>query len=133
MLTITQTTLAQRLRLLTDWHGAVGLSTTWATISESLQQQGIELSRARWAYMRQIDNTHKVTDEPLLAALAYHFGVPAAYLTEEDAPPPVNLTEQWSTIAKLRENQLAKYAHELLSVVSPEKLAKIEAILKDEA
>lgn len=128
-ISIAQDTLAARLSLLLDARKVNGLPADFATIQAGVQAHGANLSRPRWAYIRQPSSSHRTKDTAMLSALAAFFDVDGAYLIEDEAPIPEALQALIPAIRAQREAAVAAYAARLLGDVSPEKLEDLERVL----
>lgn len=126
-----QQDLARKLTLLLDVVVAEGNTPyTYRAIAEGLAEQGLSLSRARWAYM--IAGTGPlVTDVALLTEIAEFFRIPPAYLLGSDDDIPERVDAQLAFVKKLRAKRVVSFAARTLGDVSPEMLRSITELLDE--
>lgn len=125
-----QAELARRLNLLLDVAVAErGKPVTFREIQEQLASRGVNLSRARWFYMK--DGTGRLVSDPeLLTALCEIFKVDASYLLPgSDADLPERIDSQLEFIKSLRAARVKSFAARTLGDVSPETLRLISEYL----
>lgn len=115
--------LSRRLRLLLDAAVAErGKPLTFREISEALATRGVNLSRARWFYMKD-GNGKLIPDRPLLTALADYFKViPDYLLVVEDMAMPDVAWDQRESVHSLRAAKVKSFVDQTLGNVSPETL-----------
>jgi transcriptional regulator with XRE-family HTH domain len=125
--------LARRITLLLDVVAAEGGKPfTYSDISRLLKDRGLELSRARWYYLREGEG-HLVSDVPLLEALADIFGVPPSYLLESDPETPSRVEAQLSLLRSMRKQELKDFALRSLSgVYSQESVSALAKLIDTE-
>lgn len=126
-----QVELARKLNLLLDVVVAEGNTPhTYREIAAGLAEQGLSLSRARWAYM--IAGTGPlVTDAALLTGIAAFFRIPAAYLLGSDDDLPERVDAQLGFVKQLRAQRVVDFAARTLSDVSPEMLRALTELLEN--
>lgn len=125
-----QAELARRLNLLLDVVVAErGQPVTFREVQEKLLDKGINLSRARWFYMK--DGTGRLVSDPkLLSALCEIFNVDPAYLSSGDATHlPERIDSQLEFVKSLRAARVKTFAARTLGDVSPETLRAITEYL----
>ncbi len=121
--------LARRMNLLMDVVQADdGEPYTYRLIAERLKEQGITLSRARWAYILS-GEMYDVKDRPLLEGLARIFDVPASYLLSDSGEVPERVNSQLEFVRSLRARRVKAFAARTLDGVSPETLKAITDFL----
>ncbi|WP_424468077.1 hypothetical protein [Pseudoclavibacter helvolus] len=101
---------------------------TYRLIAERLKEQGITLSRARWAYILS-GEMYDVKDRPLLEGLARIFDVPASYLLSDSGEVPERVNSQLEFVRSLRARRVKAFAARTLDGVSPETLKAITDFL----
>lgn len=127
-----QQELARKLNLLLDVIVAERNSPyTYREIREGLEDQGISLSRARWAYMLSGEGP-LVSDPALLSGLACFFGIDPSYLLGSDTDIPEKIDSQLEFVRALRAARVKKFAMRTLGDVSPKTLRAITKILEKE-
>jgi hypothetical protein len=125
-----QAELARKLNLLLDMVVAErGTTFTYREVSETLAKRGVNLSRARWFYMK--DGTGRMVSDPeLLAALSELFEVDPSYLLgSEGAEIPERIDAQLEFVKSLRAARVKTFAARTLGDVSPETLRAITEYL----
>ena len=128
-----QAELARKLNLLLDTVVAErGVALTYREVSEALAARGVNLSRARWFYMK--DGTGRMVSDPkLLTALSELFQVDASYLLGSDgAEVPERIDAQLEFVKSLRAARVKTFAARTLGDVSPETLRAITEYLNQD-
>jgi hypothetical protein len=128
-----QAELARKLNLLLDIVVAErGTPFTYREVSETLAKRGVNLSRARWFYMK--DGTGRMVSDPeLLAALSELFEVDSSYLLgSEGAEIPERIDAQLEFVKSLRAARVKTFAARTLGDVSPETLRAITEYLNED-
>lgn len=122
--------LSRRIKLLLDAAVAErGQSLTFREISEALATRGVNLSRARWSYLKD-GNGRVIQDRPLLTALAGYFNVSPDYLVAVgDIEISEEAWEQLESVHSLRAERVKSFAQQTLGDVSPETLEAITEYL----
>jgi len=124
-----QAQLARRLNLLLDVVVAErGKPVTFREVQSELASRGINLSRARWFYMKE-GTGRLVSDPELLSGLCSIFGVDPEYLTSGDAALPERIDSQLEFVKSLRAARVKSFAARTLGDVSPETLRVISEFL----
>lgn len=125
-----QQELARRLNLVLDLAVVDdGRPRTYREISAGLQADGIQLSRARWAYMLS-GRGPLVTDAALLAALARVLEIEPDYLTGASDELPERVGALLDTLRNVRVRRVHEFAARSLIDVAPETLASISLLLE---
>lgn len=125
--------LARRLNLLLDVVIAErGTPMTFLELQQKLAGRGVNLSRARWSYMK--DGTDRlVTDPQLLTAISEVFGIDPAYLLgDEDSGLPEQIDSRLEFLKALRAAKVKSFAARALGEVSPETLRAITEFLNND-
>jgi hypothetical protein len=124
--------LARRLNLLMDVATAEGHTPTYREIAESLDEEGIRLSRSRWAYMLA-GSGPLVKDRRLLDAISSFFGVEPAFLNGERGDDlPRRIEAQLDLVRAMRAARVKNFAARALGDVSPDTLRAITRFLDEE-
>lgn len=127
-----QLELARKLNLLLDVVVAEGNTPyTYKQIEAGLNEKGLSLSRARWAYMITGDGPH-VTDVDLLTGIGEFFRIPPEYLLGSDGDLPERVDSQLAFVKSLRAKRVVNFAARILGDVSPETLRSITALLAED-
>lgn len=127
-----QRELARKLNLLLDVVVAEGNTPyTYKQIAAGLQDRGLSLSRARWAYMITGDGP-LVTDVDLLTGIGEFFRIPPEYLLGSDDDLPERVDSQLAFVRSLRARRVVSFAARTLGDVSPETLRSITALLEED-
>lgn len=127
-----QLELARKLNLLLDVVVAEGNTPyTYKQIAAGLQEKGLSLSRARWAYMITGDGA-LVTDVDLLTGIGEFFRIPPEYLLGSDGDLPERVDSQLAFVKSLRAKRVVNFAARILGDVSPETLRSITALLTED-
>ncbi|WP_241985598.1 MULTISPECIES: hypothetical protein [Cryobacterium] len=127
-----QRELARKLNLLLDVVVAEGNTPhTYKQIAAGLQERGLSLSRARWAYMITGDGP-LVTDVDLLTGIGEFFRIPPEYLLGSDDDLPERVDSQLAFVKSLRARRVVSFAARTLGDVSPETLRSITALLEED-
>lgn len=118
--------LSRRLKLLIDAAVAErGKPLTFREISEALATRGVNLSRARWSYLKD-GNGRVIQDRPLLMALAGYFNVSPDYLMAVgDIEISEEAWEQLESVRSLRDARVKLFVDQTLGDVSPKTLEAI--------
>lgn len=124
-----QVELARKINLLLDVVVAEGNTPyTYKQIAQGLDDKGIALSRARWAYMITGEGP-LVTDAALLGGIAEFFRIPPQYLLGSDGDLPERVDAQLAFVKSLRVKRVVSFAARMLGDVSPETLRSITELL----
>ncbi|MFQ4150324.1 hypothetical protein AAGW05_16830 [Arthrobacter sp. LAPM80] len=129
----TQFVLARRLNLLLDVVIAErGTPLTFLELQQKLADRGVNLSRARWSYMK--DGTDRLVSDPkLLTAISDVFGVDPAYLlSDEESELPEQIDSRLEFLKALRAAKVKSFAARALGEVSPETLRAITEFLNND-
>jgi hypothetical protein len=127
-----QRELVRKLNLLLDVVVAEGNTPhTYKQIAAGLQERGLSLSRARWAYMITGDGP-LVTDVDLLTGIGEFFRIPPEYLLGSDDDLPERVDSQLAFVKSLRARRVVSFAARTLGDVSPETLRSITALLEED-
>jgi len=127
-----QLELARKLNLLLDVVVAEGNTPyTYKQIAAGLQEKGLSLSRARWAYMLTGDGA-LVTDVDLLTGIGEFFRIPPEYLLGSDDDLPERVDSQLAFVKSLRAKRVVSFAARILGDVSPETLRSITELLAED-
>ncbi|MBC7443837.1 MAG: hypothetical protein H7311_15185 [Ramlibacter sp.] len=127
-----QLELARKLNLLLDVVVAEGNTPhTYKQIAAGLEERGLSLSRARWAYMITGDGP-LVTDVDLLTGIGEFFRIPPEYLLGSDGDLPDRVDAQLVFVKSLRAKRVVSFAARVLGDVSPETLRSITALLEED-
>ncbi len=127
-----QLELARKLGLLLDVVVAEGNTPyTYRQIEQGLNERGLSLSRARWAYMISGDGP-LVTDTALLTGIGEFFRIPPAYLLGTGGDLPERVDSQLAFVKSLRAQRVVSFAARMLGDVSPETLRSITQIINDD-
>ena len=127
-----QLELARKLTLLLDVVVAEGNTPyTYRQIEQGLNERGISLSRARWAYMITGEGP-LVTDTALLTGIGEFFRIPPAYLLGTGGDLPERVDSQLAFVKSLRAKRVVNFAARLLGDVSPDTLRSITALLNED-
>ncbi|WP_104081733.1 hypothetical protein [Cryobacterium sp. Y11] len=125
-----QLELARKLNLLLDVVVAEGNTPyTYRQIEAGLNERGLTLSRARWAYMITGEGP-LVTDPALLTGIAEFFRIPPEYMLGSDDDLPERVDAQLAFVKNLRVARVVSFAARTLSDVSPETLRSITELLE---
>ncbi|SEN78756.1 hypothetical protein E3O25_14030 [Cryobacterium sp. TMT1-3] len=126
-----QLELARKLNLLLDVVVAEGNTPyTYRQIEAGLNERGLTLSRARWAYMITGEGP-LVTDQALLTGIAEFFRIPPEYMLG-DGDLPERVDAQLEFVKSLRVQRVVSFAARMLGDVSPETLRSITELLETE-
>lgn len=124
-----QLELARKLTLLLDVVVAEGNTPyTYRQIEAGLNERGLTLSRARWAYMISGDGP-LVTDPALLTGIAEFFRIPPEYMLGSDDDLPERVDAQLEFVKALRVQRVVSFAARMLGDVSPDTLRSITELL----
>lgn len=127
-----QLDLARKLNLLLDVVVAEGNTPyTYKQIAAGLQEKGLSLSRARWAYMITGEGA-LVTDIDLLTGIGEFFRIPPEYLLGSDDDLPERVDSQLAFVKSLRAKRVVNFAARILGDVSPETLQAITELLAED-
>jgi hypothetical protein len=115
-----QIELARRVQLLMDTATVTrGKPYTAQEVITSVENQGVTLSRARWAYLVK-GNGPLVSDARLLVALAKVFEVDVEYLVDlRNEKIPERVEAQMHLVRQLREARVASFAARSVGDMSP--------------
>ncbi|KGJ72127.1 hypothetical protein GY21_17505 [Cryobacterium roopkundense] len=128
-----QVELARKINLLLDVVVAEGNAPyTYKQIEKGLEDKGIPLSRARWAYMITGEGP-LVTDEALLTGIAEFFRIPPEYLLGSEGDLPERVDSQLAFVKSLRAKRVVSFAARMLGDVSPEILRSITELIEKDA
>ena len=124
-----QVELARKLNLLLDVVVAEGNTPyTYRQIEAGLNERGLTLSRARWAYMITGDGP-LVTDPALLTGIAEFFRIPPEYMLGSEDDLPERVDAQLEFVKSVRVQRVVSFAARMLGDVSPETLRSITELL----
>lgn len=127
-----QLDLARKLNLLLDVVVAEGNTPyTYKQIASGLRENGLSLSRARWAYMITGEGP-LVTDVDLLTGIGEFFRIPPEYLLGSDGDLPERVDSQLAFVKSLRARRVVNFAARILGDVSPETLRSITELLTED-
>lgn len=125
-----QVELARKINLLLDVVVAEGNTPyTYRQIAQGLEDKGIALSRARWAYMITGEGP-LVTSVALLTGISEFFRIPPEYLLGSDDDVPERVDSQLVFVKSLRAKRVVSFAARMLGDVSPETLRSITELLE---
>ena len=126
-----QLELARKLNLLLDVVVAEGNTPyTYRQIEAGLNERGLTLSRARWAYMITGEGP-LVTDQALLTGIADFFRIPPEYMLGGGGDLPERVDAQLVFVKNLRVQRVVSFAARMLGDVSPETLRSITELLNE--
>lgn len=120
--------LARKLNLLLDAALTEGRKITYNDVRDAMNNLGINISRARWHYMRA-GTGPVVTDKRLLQDLAVFFGVNPNYLLDDDQELPAKVEAQLELLATMRANKIRDFAARQLDGLAPETLLQIRDLI----